>query len=226
MEKFSLLIMCAGFGSRMLDLTNKKPKPLLEIKNVTLLENSINFFLSIGCNKIFINTHYLHKDIENFIKNNFKDYPISLFYEPVILGTGGGIKNIFNFIKKENLLVSNSDILWQDKNKNDIINFTRDINKVKNCKLLLSEEINFSGLKSSNGDFRIINNKVSRWSKGDEIIFYSGLQIVSPNIFENTTNIFSMNTIWDNLIKQNNLLGELIESKITHLGDKKSFEEN
>ena len=91
---------------------------------------------------------------------------------------------------------------------------------------MLSEEINFSGLKSSNGDFRIINNKVSRWSKGDEIIFYSGLQIVSPNIFKNTTNIFSINTVWDNLIKQNNLLGELIESKITHRGDKKSFEEN
>ena len=130
------------------------------------------------------------------------------------------------FIKKENLLVSNSDILWQSKNKKDIINFARDINNVKNCKLLLSEERNFLGLKSSNGDFRIINNKVSRWTKGDEIIFYSGLQIVSPNIFKNTTNIFPMNTIWDNLIKQNHLIGEVIDSKITHIGDKKSFEEN
>ena len=220
------MIMCAGFGSRMLDLTKNKPKPLLEIKNITLLENSINFFLSIGCNRIFINTHYLYKDIENFIKKNFKDYPISLVYEPVILGTGGGIKNIFNFSKKENILVSNSDILWQDKNKKDIINFARDINDIKNCKLLLSKEKNFLGLKSSNGDFRIINNKVSRWTKGDEIIFYSGLQIVSPNIFKNTTNIFPMNTIWDNLIKQNNLIGEVIDSKITHIGDKKSFEEN
>ena len=226
MNSFSLMIMCAGFGSRMLDLTKNKPKPLLEIKNITLLENSINFFFSIGCNRIFINTHYLYKDIENFIKKNFKDYPISLVYEPVILGTGGGIKNIFNFTKKENILVSNSDILWQDKNKKDIINFARDINDIKNCKLLLSKEKNFLGLKSSNGDFRIINNKVSRWTKGDEITFYSGLQIVSPNIFKNTTNIFPINTIWDNLIKQNNLLGELIDSKITHLGDKKSFEEN
>lgn len=220
------MIMCAGFGSRMLDLTKNKPKPLLEIKNITLLENSINFFLSIGCNRIFINTHYLYKDIENFIKKNFKDYPISLVYEPVILGTGGGIKNIFNFSKKENILVSNSDILWQDKNKKDIINFARDINDIKNCKLLLSKEKNFLGLKSSNGDFRIINNKVSRWTKGDEIIFYSGLQIVSPNIFKNTTNVFPMNTIWDNLIKQNNLIGEVIDSKITHIGDKKSFEDN
>ena len=98
MEKFSLLIMCAGFGSRMLDLTNKKPKPLLEIKNVTLLKNSINFFLSIGCDKIFINTHYLHIEIENYIQKNFKDYPISLIYEPLILGTGGGVKNVFNSV--------------------------------------------------------------------------------------------------------------------------------
>ena len=37
---------------------------------------------------------------------------------------------------------------------------------------------------------------------------------------------FYMNTIWDNLIKENNLLGEVIGSKITHIGEKKSFEEN
>ena len=37
------LILCAGFGKRVAPLTNTTPKPLLQIKNVTLLENSINF---------------------------------------------------------------------------------------------------------------------------------------------------------------------------------------
>ena len=226
MEKFSLLIMCAGFGSRMLDLTNKKPKPLLEIKNVTLLKNCINFFLSIGCSKIFINTHYLHIEIQNYIQKNFKDYPISLIYEPIILGTGGGIKNIFNFTESKKILVSNSDIYWQDENKKEIINFVKNINEIKNCKLLLSEEKNFLGLKKKIGDFSIKNNRVYNWKNNDNIIFYSGLQIVSSNIFENTAIDFAMNIIWDYLIKENNLLGEVLGSKITHIGDKKSFEEN
>ncbi len=226
MKKFSLMIMCAGFGSRMLDLTNKKPKPLLEFKNLTLLENSINFFHSIGCNKIFINTHYLHTEIENYIQYNFKNYPISIIYEPIILGTGGGIKNIFNFSKRKNILVSNSDIYWQDENKKDIINFVKNINEIKNCKLLLSHEKYFLGLKRKIGDFRIKNNKIYNWKKNDDLMYYSGLQVVSPNMFKNTESIFPVNIIWNNLIRKNNLLGEVIGSKIRHIGDKKSIEEN
>ena len=57
MNNFSVIILCAGFGQRMLDLTLNTPKPLLKINNKTLLGNTINFFLDIGCSEIFINTH-------------------------------------------------------------------------------------------------------------------------------------------------------------------------
>ena len=59
--------MCAGFGKRVAPLTNTTPKPLLQIKNGTLLENSINFLQKCGLQKIKINTHYLSDEIENFI---------------------------------------------------------------------------------------------------------------------------------------------------------------
>ena len=48
------LILCAGFGKRVAPLTNTTPKPLLQIKNVTLLENSINFLKKCGIKKIKI----------------------------------------------------------------------------------------------------------------------------------------------------------------------------
>ena len=62
------LILCAGFGRRVAPLTNTTPKPLLKIKNDTLLENSINFLKKCGIKKILINTHYLSDGIENLIK--------------------------------------------------------------------------------------------------------------------------------------------------------------
>ena len=68
MRKFTLMILAAGYGTRMFPLTKKKPKPLLKIKNNTLLENTIIFFEKLGCNKFIINTHYLHEQIEIFIK--------------------------------------------------------------------------------------------------------------------------------------------------------------
>ena len=42
------IILCAGYGKRMLPLTKKIPKPLIKINNITLLENCINFLSSFG----------------------------------------------------------------------------------------------------------------------------------------------------------------------------------
>ena len=225
MNKFSLLILCAGFGKRMLDLTTNTPKPLLKFNNKTLLSNTINFFLDIGFGEIFINTHYLHNKIQNYINKNYHEYPINLIYEPEILGTGGGIKNIFNFTKNKNICVVNSDIFWQTNNKLDIINFIKDFNDVTHCKILLSKKNNFYGLKKSKGDFVIKNGIVSNWIKGKDEIFYSGFQILSQKIFYKTPKIFPMNDVWNNLIISKNLKGSLINSKILHVGDKNSIDE-
>ena len=62
------VILAAGYGKRMHPITKKIPKPLLKIKNTSLLENCIKFLISIGIKHITINTHYLHKQIFQFLK--------------------------------------------------------------------------------------------------------------------------------------------------------------
>ena len=225
MSDYSLLILCAGFGKRMLNLTKDKPKPLLKVKNKNLLGNAINFFSEIGFKEIFINTHYLHYRIENYINKNFNNYPINLIYEPTILGTGGGVKNIFNYTKNKKICVVNSDILWQMNNKLDILNFIHNFNDVDHCKILLSYENNFFGLKKKQGDFNIQNGVVSQWSNENKIIIYSGIQIVSKNIFEQTPTIFSMNKVWNNLINEKKIFENFMRSNIRHIGDKNTFDQ-
>ena len=225
MSNFSLLILCAGLGKRMLNLTKDIPKPLLEGNNITLLGNTINFFSNIGCKEIFINTHYLHHKIITYINERFNDYPINIIYEPSILGTGGGIKNIFNYTKSKNICVVNSDIFWQTSNKSDILTFLEDFNEITHCKILLSKKNNFIGLKKDQGDFNIEKGIISNWVKGNETIYYTGFQIVSKNIFVKSKEFFPMNEIWENLILNKNLKGDLIHSNIIHIGDKNTFEE-
>ena len=53
------MILAAGLGKRMQPLTLKTPKPLLEIKNYTLLERAINLLISHVVQEISINVHYL-----------------------------------------------------------------------------------------------------------------------------------------------------------------------
>ena len=224
MKNLPILILCAGFGKRMLDLTTNIPKPLLKIRNRILLGNTINFFNDIGFSNIFINAHYLHSKIEKYIINNFNN-SVNLIYEPSILGTGGGLKNVFNYTKNNKICVVNSDIFFLKDNKKDLIKFLKDADSITHGKILLSKDKNFYGLKNMNGDFNISNGIVSKWAKGNDIIFYTGIQILSKNIFQNTTNIFSINNIWNKLIINKNLKGSFIQSKILHVGDKKSFYE-
>ena len=62
------LILCAGYGKRLNPLTLKVPKPLLELNQITMLENSINLIENLGINEIIINTFYLRDQIRDFIK--------------------------------------------------------------------------------------------------------------------------------------------------------------
>ena len=66
------LILCAGYGKRLNPLTLTKPKPLIEVNNITLLENTINLIKKLNIEKIKINTFFLKNQIDNFIsKKNF-----------------------------------------------------------------------------------------------------------------------------------------------------------
>ena len=51
------MILAAGLGKRMQPLTNKKPKPLLEIGGITLLERAINLLTNHGVEEISVNVH-------------------------------------------------------------------------------------------------------------------------------------------------------------------------
>ena len=224
LESFSSMILAAGFGKRMLPLTSNLPKPLLKINGVTLFENTISFLQSLGCKQIVANTHYKHEHFAEAIrKNNFMKN-IELIYEKEILDTGGGIKNAISNFKNRNILVTNADVFWQNSNLNDVKNLINNFSPKDLCKLLLVEKKNTFGLKKNNGDFAISNDKVRRYVNGDQIIYYSGMQMINLEVFNNIEeNKFSLNTVWDSLIQKNLLKGQLMSSNCFHVGDIKGL---
>ena len=224
MKNFSLMILAAGYGKRMKHLTKEVPKPLLKINDRELLSYNIDFFLNLGCNKIVINTHYLHNEIKIFVEKKFSNKNINLIFEPELLNTGGGIKNALSYFGEKNFLVTNSDILWNDDNRKDINDFISEYQKIKFCKLLLVENKKFKGLKKKEGDFKLEKDLISRWKKNDPYLYFSGLQIINPNIFSQIKQYaFSMNLLWDILIKNNQLQGQISNSVVTHIGDINSY---
>ena len=110
MEIDYCLILSAGFGTRMGKVGKVLPKVLWPLYEKTILEAQYNWVRELGCKEIFVNTHYLHEKIKNYIDSN-KNLDIKVLYEKELLNTGGAIYNLKNRynIKKGKLLVIAGD---------------------------------------------------------------------------------------------------------------------
>ena len=219
----TVLILCAGFGKRLNPITLKKPKPLLEIKNVTLLEKNVNLIKELGINKIIINTFYLKDQFSNFIKNNNLNVDIQIVEDGEnILDTGGGILNMINNSNEEDFMVFNPDTIWSNDYHNEIskmeeIYFSKNL---ENILLLVNKRLSFD--QNFKGDFSLSNNLISKKNKIDFI--YTGCQILNKKILMNQMKRkFSILNIWNKLIDEKKLYGYESKNKFYHLTDLKTF---
>ena len=217
------LILCAGFGKRLNPITLTKPKPLLEINEVTMLEKSINLIKEIGSNKIFINTFYLKEHFSNFIKNKNFDLDISIVEDGgSILDTGGGIFNMTSHSVEDNFMVFNPDTIWSNEYLEEIIKMQEVYfsKKLENILLLVNKNLSFD--QNLRGDFNLSNNLISKKDNLDFI--YIGCQILNKKILMNqTTSKFSILNIWNKLIDEKKLYGFESKNKFYHLTDLKIF---
>ena len=219
----TVLILCAGFGKRLNPITLKKPKPLLEIKNVTLLEKNINLIKELGINKIIINTFYLKDQFSNFIKNNNLNVNIQIVDDGVnILDTGGGILNMINNTSEDHFMVFNPDTIWSKDYHNEILRMEEIYfsKKLENILLLVNKKLSFD--QNFKGDFNLSNNLISKKDKMDFI--YTGCQILNKKILLNQIKTkFSILNIWNKLIVEKKLYGYESKNKFYHLTDLKIF---
>jgi aminoglycoside/choline kinase family phosphotransferase len=105
------MILAAGLGTRLLPLTEKRPKPLFPILDRPLLDILIQWLQDAGCEAVIINTHHLGHMIDEFLEAQAYDIPVLTRHESTILGTGGGIKNVEDFWDDDPFIVVNGDIL-------------------------------------------------------------------------------------------------------------------
>jgi mannose-1-phosphate guanylyltransferase len=115
----------AGLGTRLRPLTDLLPKPLVPLFHRPLIEWAMDTCIAAGITDFAINTHHLpgkwtYGESEDFSmkagnglfprKGRFHGCPVHLFHEPVLLETGGGVKNITSWIGSDSVLVHNGDI--------------------------------------------------------------------------------------------------------------------
>ena len=223
MQISTALILCAGFGKRLNPLTEKIPKPLLQLNNVTLLENCINLIIKLGIKKILLNTFHLSDQIISFIKKKKFKIKIQIVEDgKEILDTGGGILNMMKESSDEDFIIFNPDTLWNKNYHNEIIKMQNFYfsNRLNNILLLVNKTQSFD--KNLSGDFDLKDNSLHR---GDITNFiYIGCQILNKNLFNKyDIKSFSVTKIWNELLKNNELNGFESFHKFYHLTNLETF---
>jgi len=170
-------LLAAGKGERLLPYTRVLPKPLFPILGIPILEIQLKKLLNLGIRDVGINVFHLKDKILEFLRSFSQKNPInlSIFEEKELLGTGGGVFNAKNFFNDTTLII-NSDILhdfpleilieYHQKNKSHITLVCTSNSSSKNVTL----------------DFR--KSRVLSFRSADSNSFYTGIQIVEPEIFE------------------------------------------
>lgn len=107
-------ILGAGLGTRLRPLTEHCPKPLIDVGGKAIVCRTMDALLALGIRRFIINTHHAAEAYPKaFPRGEYRGVPVTLVHEPVLLDTGGGLKNIEPLLDAgdESIVVYNGDIL-------------------------------------------------------------------------------------------------------------------
>ncbi len=224
------MILAAGRGERLKPFTNQLPKPLIEIGSISILDRILNLYNEANIKSLVVNTSYLgdlisrHLQKRNIIPNTV------ISYEPKRLDTGGGVANALPHLGKDVFVVSNADVVVLPGNKGNPIKRLSDNWDVKYMDVLLlvcipSKTVAYRG----SCDFYLENmnkGKLTREYNTNKSHIFSGMQLLSPNIFKYiNSKSFSLNEIY-NIAAQNNRLWGLVHDGLWfHIGNPQELEE-
>jgi NDP-sugar pyrophosphorylase family protein len=107
------MVLCAGYGTRLGQLTREIPKPMLSIGDAPLLAYILGNLKRHGFTDIAINLHFKPEMIRDYFGDGtHAGLTLAYSFEPELLGTAGGLKNVEQFFRDEKeFLVHYGDIL-------------------------------------------------------------------------------------------------------------------
>ena len=171
-------VLGAGLGLRMRPLSEVLPKPLIPIFQKPLITFALDHLIDAGVESFIINAHHLAPAFEKlFSEGSYRGRPVQLVYEPQILGTGGGIKNVERLLRNGPFISYSGDLLTDIPLAPLLEEHFRAGNDVT---LALRDRGLRSDVALEGGRVVDITNKYGREGRFD----YAGIAVWTPKIFE------------------------------------------
>ncbi|MBR5129906.1 MAG: nucleotidyltransferase family protein [Alphaproteobacteria bacterium] len=197
------MILAAGRGVRMRELTDETPKPLLKVQGREMINHITDHIVSYGIHNIVVNTCYKGEQIKEVLSKR-KDALFSFSDEKTALETGGGVKKALPLLLdkggENGFFVLNGDPLWSEPNE-ALMKTMADAWDPNTMDILLAiAPMSASRGDTQKGNYFIENGKLRRIRSDEQTApyFFMSVQIMHPRIFENTpAGPFSSRDLYD-----------------------------
>jgi aminoglycoside/choline kinase family phosphotransferase/choline kinase len=103
------IVLAAGYGTRLRPFTRVTPKPLLPVWGEPMISRIVALLREHGVDEIVVNCHHLHEQVEAWCAAN----GCRAVYEPEILGTGGVLNPLREWIGSDDFFLVNGDIVLE-----------------------------------------------------------------------------------------------------------------
>lgn len=203
------MVFAAGLGTRMLPLTKKTPKPMVEVLGRPLIDYRIDKLVEAGVKRAVVNTYHLPDIIEAHLSKR-KDIEIVISREEERLETGGGLIKALPYLGDKPFYIINSDVIWMDNNTPALIRLAEAWDEKEMDALLLLQKTNRAVGYHGKGDFNLINNNHLIRKKEDMDFIFTGIQIFNPSLVKNIElSHFSLSLLFKNAEQENGVLNRI-----------------
>jgi MurNAc alpha-1-phosphate uridylyltransferase len=214
------MVLAAGMGVRMRPMTDRVPKPLIEIGGRSLLDRAIDALEMHGIEEVVVNAHHLAPLIERHLAQR-PSPSVRLCVEAERLETGGGVVNALPLLGSEPFFVVNGDVLWRDGSEPALTHLAAAWDDRQMDGLLLLHPVETALGYAGQGDFVLVEDgRLARRERGGRAPFlFAGIQILHSRLFAGApAGAFSLNVLYDRAIAAGRLFGVVHRGAWCHVG--------
>jgi MurNAc alpha-1-phosphate uridylyltransferase len=215
------IVLAAGLGTRMRPLTDRLPKPLVEVAGKPLIDYALDRLAAAGVEQAVVNVHYRADQIERHLARRMRPRIVISDERKTLLGTGGAAVKALGLVGEAPFFYMNSDTLWIEGVHPNLARLAAAFDPARMDALLLLAPTATSIGYDGRGDFAMTADGHLRRRPERELVpfVYAGAALFSPKLFADApSGTFPLTLLFERAAEQGRLHGLRLEGVWMHVG--------
>lgn len=215
------MVLAAGYGKRMRNLTSGRPKPLVEFMGRPLIDHVLERLTEAGVSRIVVNVHHFADLLQGHLAGRTSPQILVSDERGQLMETGGGIRKALPLLGGDPFLLVNSDSLWIEGEEPNLLRLASGFASASMDGLLLLAPLESTLGYNGRGDyFPREDGHIRRRMAAEKAPYvYAGVSILTPALFRDSPEgAFPLGLLFDQAETRGRLYGLPMQGTYLHVG--------